>query len=162
VLSALVEITYPWAMFLFATLLGALQWLVLRRYFRGAGWWIVATAAGVVVGGYIGVSYTLQDLYIGRRGELDPILTWSTFGAVLGLAQWLVLRLRCEHAHVWVLANVLLWPAAWVISNPIGFTLAQGIVVGGVTGLVLVWLLRRPRPPGSRPAGSSSPGEPAP
>lgn len=150
-------IFYPVGLLGYTLLPAVLQWWVWRRHWSEPGWWIAATTAGVLSGILFGVSYILQDLYIGVRGELDTVLTWSAFGAVLGIAQWLVLRRRFDHAYVWVLANVLSWPAGWVIARLIGLALNIGdvdwadpvvrpAVVGAATGLALVWLLRRPRP----------------
>jgi hypothetical protein len=70
-------------------LIGAIQWVVLRRVLPGAGWWIVATALG------------------GAIGELGMTLSplWST--AVLGIAQCLVLRRTLPRANWWPLATIL-------------------------------------------------------
>ena len=39
--------------------IGTLQWLVLRHWFSGAGWWVLATAVGVAVVHAIGDPYPL-------------------------------------------------------------------------------------------------------
>jgi hypothetical protein len=68
-------------------------------------------APGIAIGTRVGVAYVLQYLYLEvEQGELDPLLTGSTFGALRSLAQWLVLRRPFERAHAWVLANMLVWP----------------------------------------------------
>ncbi len=66
----------------FGTFVGVLQWLMLRRQFTGAGWWILASTAGWVValpvGGFFG---------------------WAALGTVYGVVTgshllWLLLRKR--------------------------------------------------------------------
>lgn len=150
------SVTAPAAWLLYPLLIGLLQWLVLRRHFRGAGLWMAATAAGLVCSSYLAGRYVLEDLYVGQRGELDPILSHSAFGAVLGVAQWLVLRRASGRAFWWVLVNMLGWPMAWAASRIVDLVLnidvanwidlaVRGTVAGAVTGLVLVWLLGHSR-----------------
>ena len=111
--------------------LGFAQWLVLRRYIqRMTRWeWVLATA----LGGF----------------------------PVLGFGQWLVLRRYIQKAGWWALANAVAWPVGvpvyvigvlllldyqlrgrstdvpWIVSGVL-----MGVVVGAITGIALVWLLR--------------------
>lgn len=79
---------------------------------------------------------------------------WSglTLGLLLGLLQYLMLRFRVERASWWILVNLIAWTIGitlYAILTPIvgtwliGFTVS-GLIAGGLTGAVLVWLLRRP------------------
>ncbi len=84
-------------------------------------------------------------------------------GPVLGCAQWLVLRRHVTGAGLWMPANALAWafgmvlvfagvsafvdrgvgPASLVVA---AFSLAAtGAVVGGIHGLVLVWMIGQRR-----------------
>ncbi len=131
---------------------GVLQWLVLRRRVPQPGWWAVASAAGLLLGTYLATSRQLLDLYLARRDQLDSLLAYSTLGATLGLAQWLVLRRWSPQAHWWILANMLAWPIGWAMGAALGALLSWpwmvGIepvwtasIAGLATGVVLAWLL---------------------
>ena len=53
------------------TVAGALQWLVLRRQVARAGWWVLASTVGWVVGGLV-------------SGITDAAVGWAVLGAVYG------------------------------------------------------------------------------
>ena len=56
---------------LFGPVVGALQWLVLRRQVAWAGWWVLASAVGWVVGGLM-------------AGIAAGVVGWVVAGAVYG------------------------------------------------------------------------------
>lgn len=76
---------------LIGAVLGGIQWLILRRYFAGAGWWIIASAAG-----FIGFAVI---------GPLDDILTLVVLlglipGATTGAALvWLLRQPPVERSN---------------------------------------------------------------
>lgn len=108
-------------------------------------------------------------------------------GTSLSVAQWLALRGRVPQAWLWALAGGIGWlasvPAAWlggfIIGMPLGvivaavggnvgatvgglavplvWVLITGMTVGGVTGLVLMELLRRTSE--QHPAGAGRKGD---
>lgn len=116
---------------------GVAQWLVLRLYLPRSGWWPVATAAGLLTG-----------------------------NALVGPLQCLILHRHVRKAGWWVLTSTLVWPFAMVIGTRVVLTLPHlvshrgwawsmmslhalsgfivGTLVGALTGLNLVKLLRRP------------------
>ncbi len=53
------------------TVLGVLQWLVLQRQVARAGWWVLASTVGWVVGGLV-------------SGITDTAVGWAALGAVYG------------------------------------------------------------------------------
>jgi len=85
-------------------------------------------------------------------------------GTVLGFAQWLVLkayvRVYIRQAGWWMAANAIAWALGLFVAfmgagiqKSDGFSLetalieaatgaAMGSVIGGITGIVLVWLLK--------------------
>ena len=73
---------------LFGTVLGTLQWVVLRRYVTGAGWWVVASTLGWVLGGAAtAIVGPARAEYVG----------WAVLGAVYGVVTgcalvWLLRR----------------------------------------------------------------------
>lgn len=137
--------------------IGILQWLVLRRAVSQAGWWVLASIAGVSLGHAFG----------------DAAPDWLPFGmlasfggAAIGTMQWLCLRGRVSQAGWWVLASTV----SWFLGLAVGVTIADaiglmtlvgfgdwlqyaiphafvggvaGAVTGVITGFVLVWLLQR-------------------
>jgi hypothetical protein len=152
-----VQVASAWLLMLTAP--AVLQGLVLRRRLHGAGWqtlagWVAVSAAGLIGGAYLMASRQLLDLYLNGRDGLDQVLGYSTLGAALGVAQWLVLRRWTPRAHGWVLASLLAWPAGWGLAQLVG-VFWSGPKLGGVepaliaglaglmTGAALGWLLPR-------------------
>jgi hypothetical protein len=71
------------------TVMAVAQWAVLRRWFAGAGWWILAGAVGGLAQGMVGASF----------GEFHAAMSygagWLAYGVVTGLAlAWLSNRNR--------------------------------------------------------------------
>lgn len=114
--------------------LGLCQWMVLHSKMLGAGWgssagwWAPSTILGFIVGLFV-----VDILYI---IGLDLIST-AMYGAVVGLAQWFVLRQRVRMSAWWILATVVGWLAAFSVNLAVFW---QGMIVGGVTGIALVLL----------------------
>jgi hypothetical protein len=107
---------------LVATLPGFLHWLILRRWFPHAGWWVLASGAGLAVA-----------------------------GAAVGTLQWVVLRRWVSRAGWWVLASSISWIVAEYaylkltrasdVRLLLG-TAVSGALSGAITGLTLVRLMR--------------------
>jgi hypothetical protein len=124
---------------------GTAQWFLLRRHFPGAGWWVLATTVGWVVGEFL--SSELE-------ASLGPsIVTFAVFGAPIAISQWIVLRRHFRSAGWWVLAGIVWFDglAALQAYRAFGTGVLVGFVTlvvlyGAITGGVMVWLLRQPRP----------------
>ncbi|MCK4900956.1 MAG: hypothetical protein KAS38_19405 [Anaerolineales bacterium] len=113
--------------------IGILQWLLLRKYISGAGWWVLASMVVLVVG-------QLNDHVIG----------FSAYGLGFGIAQWLVLRRSVPRSGEWIFASVAGWTLGralgMVMFNRIGFVMGNatfGVIVGIITGGAMVWILRQ-------------------
>lgn len=121
--------------------LAGAQYLVLRTLVPWAGAWAVVTVVGWTVGFCVGESFVRNR----PRGQF-------IFGAIVGVAQALVLT-----------AHVGGWTGAWLAASCVsiggsdtalkhairnhGFptrlsVVVLGVVIGGSTGLLLVWVLR--------------------
>ncbi len=92
--------------------LGAAQWLVLRRYLQRAGGWVLATTIG----------YGLPLLFpfgLGQSmpGPLMGMVAPVGFGVALGLLQWLVLRGRVRNAAWWILVSIGGWLLAFALTD---------------------------------------------
>lgn len=96
-------------------ILGVGQWLVLRRQMRRFGWWIVANIIAWPIG--IILTFWVNDLL--------QAWTWSPCG---GLYAW-------SSIPNWFLSSYL---SIWDLPN----LLALGVVVGTLTGLVLIYAQR--------------------
>jgi hypothetical protein len=125
--------------------IGAAQWLVLRRYLSMEPWWIVATALGVAIGDGVGALLTGAGTEIG-----DLLVTGLVTGVAVGVSQWALLRGRVRAANLWVLAAVA-WPIGWTVTWAIGVDVERGYAVFGsagalvfaaITGLAMLLMLR--------------------
>ena len=131
------------------TCIGIAQWLVLRRLIPRAGWWLLASIIGFAVGKGVSDVVAHETGFVGFGG--------AAIGAVLGIAQWIVLRRHVAQAGWWVLASALAWAVGWGIisvvdeaaSGPTGTTYVVGAsgaaVAGVITAVALVRLLRQRR-----------------
>ena len=142
------------------SMVGILQWLVLRRRVSNAGWWVLASTVGFIVGqGGVEVAMYVAFGYPEEMGGMSsftnvlgqtvvPALT----GAVIGTLQWLVLRGKVSRAGWWVLASIVGWVLGVTVAEIIPWgveemgILSSLVVSGAVTGAALVWLLRQPVP----------------
>ncbi len=107
--------------------LGASQWLMLRRYIQRAGWWIGATAAGWMAG------YLWSLLLFPPGSDTSPNLAlWLLFlfiGLASGSCQWLLMRLQFERASIWIAVAI----GSMAIAS-------AGLMLGGIRGLAIFWL----------------------
>lgn len=129
---------------------GTLQWKVLQAHLSLTGNWIVASALGGA-----GVMLIVLTLYmISSLGQLPGLLPFlesaAPFAAlfIIGTAQWFVMRQHLARSGWWILASIasgipgnalFIWhpfPEIWI-------WVSIGIVYPCLTGLALVWLLRR-------------------
>jgi hypothetical protein len=131
------------------TIIGILQWIILRRHFSKAGWWIVTSGVGWFVGCLL--------MLLLNVGDIPMILKC---GVIVPLFQWFVMRQHFSKAGWWIFASA----AGLVISFPIlimltmismvrelsGIThlpimgIITGAIMGIITGIALVWLLQHP------------------
>lgn len=149
------------------TILGLLQWLILRNWAHGLRWWswVLATVLGQLVGtSMVGIA-VLGSLATGALGGLGAhvgghvlqLVTKAMSGALTGglegFAQWVVLRRYLRTAGWWIvgmmLAEVLSAAASLVVGQGAASEqldllvirgLSSGFIVGAITGAVLVWL----------------------
>ena len=119
--------------------IGIAQWLVIRRYFSQAGWWILASAVGWIAGwGLISSGSIVPQ----GGGLINTMIAGGVFGLTVGVAQWIVLRRWVKLASVWILLSVPGWTIG--LFGILG-TILVGVVVGAITGFALDFLLRFPR-----------------
>jgi serine/threonine-protein kinase len=141
--------------------IGFAQWLVLRQQIDNAGWWILATLAGRAIGwaaDWVTFSVVLRTITIMGVAERNTSIiladTASTIvsGALIGVAQWLVLRQQVHRAGWWVPATsasrMMGLTIFWILAERMDWTVARvmnEMTIGAVTGAVLIVLLRQHR-----------------
>jgi hypothetical protein len=137
-------------------IIGATQWWLLRDRLPIGLSWIVASMAAMAVPA-AGILEPSLGGYVGYFWLIAMTTPWAfaIVGAWVGLAQWLVLRRHVSGALLWVPASALGW-CAWMLRQPnTGLaSLTIGVAAGLVTGIVMAFLLRRPR---SMPARAAQP-----
>ena len=118
-------------------LVGALQWLLLRRQIARAGRWVLANIGAVLIVGAI----------VFGVGAVNADVGWvvgaGLSGTLVGVLQWLVLRGQVARAGWWVVASTLGWIAGMPVGGFLGWA-ALGAMYGAITGVGIVWLLRQP------------------
>jgi hypothetical protein len=151
--------------------IGFLQWLVLRLRLRRLRWWswVLATILGQVAGTFvIGLAVVLPILlgtmltvarHVGEAAlqVATQLVTGGILGAVIGFAQFLVLR-RHPLAAWWVLAAAIAGAITAVVPPipALGSAFDQavaaiitrfvtGLITGSITGVALVWLIEKPQ-----------------
>ena len=137
-----------------ATVLGALQWLVLRTRIPKSGWWVVATGVGMLGGvGLAGGLVETVSRAAGRQWNLDSrlelLVLYGLIGFVLALAQLPILWRHIRGFAFWPLIGIVGWLALGLLmGKSIDRTsdiFALGAVPAAFTGLGLIWLIRSPR-----------------
>jgi serine/threonine-protein kinase len=140
------------------SVVGLMQWVVLRRQISKAGWWVLASVTGLAVS--IGAGTAVAALIDGSFGldDLAVLCIWTAVfalgGALIGVSQQLILRQQVSRASWWVLASTLGWALSIFVAggfllaldSQIGAFLVGGVVLGLVTVVAMVWLLRQPVP----------------
>jgi hypothetical protein len=127
-------------------MVGVAQWLVLQHWIEQSSRWIWLSAASIAVGAVL-------NIFVATSASGDArtlVLAGGAAGALLGGAQWLVLRGQVAPAGWWIPANILALATLFVLADTLGgegqvfpALLASGAACAGVTGGALAWLLRR-------------------
>lgn len=145
------------------------QWVLLRHQLTRAGWWIVASVVGLIIG--TGLSFVASQYILQVAGLTASFASvGATVGFGTGLAQWAVLRLQGRRSGWWILASTAGYSLGVLaaVNNPVDIPLRSalifgpafggviGVVSGIVTGATMRWLLRRPGTSGEIISASES------
>ena len=146
------------------TVFGFAQWFVLTKQFKHAAVWVLSTAVAVSVGMtlvpivILGLAYASNINVVG----IDYVVSGAILGVVFGLPQWwFVLRKQFKRAAVWLLATAVAVSAGMMVAPGViralrlfaepgivsgaGIAAVFGTILGIITGLPLIWLLRHPK-----------------
>jgi hypothetical protein len=97
--------------------------------------WTLATAFGMLLG-YLPFTLIIQDVELGIARVIIPILA----GALIGLAQWIVLRGYVTRSYDWIL-NLA---GGWVLGYTIGLfvvDLLSGVQISTLVGYILFGII---------------------
>lgn len=137
--------------FIEGTVVGTMQWFVLRHPLKSMRWrsWALATALGAFVAWTLGMIpstffFTGADTGTTTTTQMSDLMVYAlaaamglALGAILGVPQWLVLRRYVLKASWWVLANSL----AWMLGMVIVFIGTSFIPAGAIALQVALLLL---------------------
>lgn len=146
-----------------------MQWLALRRVVQRAGFWVLASIIGFTISSSI---HGVVCHVYGYPDDLGPFgaLVWTLFfilgGTLTGLLQQRILRHQVRRSGWWVPASAAGWGLSLIGLAIACFVLPTGrkgpapfvlllirelivptigtVLLGIVTGGVLIWLLRQP------------------
>jgi hypothetical protein len=138
------------------TVIGFAQWLVLRRYVTASTRWDwtdgISWAAGYVLG--------LLLIQLLPSTLFAALIGYFLFGVIVALLQWPVLRREIPQVLTWLAASALAWALGYwasqavlslftdplippVVSTTV-IAVTSGLVAGAITGLALIWIVRKP------------------
>lgn len=119
---------------------GTFSWIVLLAHQKNLVWWIPVTAVGWAAGFSMG---TLAAQSLGVSEVNFGLVVGSVTGAVLGVAQWLVLQKSMKRAFWWIPVSIFALTSAFMFYRPnlTGWGFFYGILYGIVTSVAMVGLL---------------------
>jgi hypothetical protein len=138
------------------TVIGFAQWLVLRRYVTVSTRWDwtdgISWAAGYILGLLL-IQFLPSTVFV-------IFIGYFLFGVIVALVQWPVLRREIPQVLTWMVASAVAWAVGYwvsqavlslftdpVIDPVVGTTViavSSGLVAGAITGLALIWIVRKP------------------
>ena len=139
------------------TIIGFAQWIVLRRYVTPSTQWVLADgiswAAGYILGLFL-IQLLPSTLFAAFIG-------YFLFGVIVALLQWPVLRREIPHVITWIVASAIAWAVGFWVSQAVlslifhgpaiaptwstsVIAVTSGLVAGAITGIALIWIVRRP------------------
>jgi hypothetical protein len=145
------DVLFPILIVGFGLVIGAFQQRGLRRSLGDAKRWALATGLGFGGGMALVVATGLGEAPGLAAQITQGAVAGALVGAVIGSAQWLVIRARVPGARWWVIASIAGWAVGAAVGDAVGY-FADGldlvvapVVAASVTGIALVALLR-PQP----------------
>ena len=138
------------------TVIGFAQWLVLRRYVTASTQWDwtdgISWAAGYILG--------LLLIQLLPSTVFAAFIGYFLFGVIVALVQWPVLRREIPQVFTWLVASAIAWAIGYwasqavlslftapLIEPVVGtavIAITSGLVAGAITGLALIWIVRKP------------------
>jgi hypothetical protein len=151
------------------TMVGLMQWFVLRRVVTKSGFWVLASIIGFLVSSGIHTAASYFWKIPDDLGHLPGVLAWTLSfilgGTLTGLLQQRILCHQVRRSGWWVPVSATGWGLGVIglaifffvvpmmkngpfvlllIRNLIAPTVLGAGLLGIVTGATLIWLLRQP------------------
>ena len=130
----------PW----YGLVIGTFQYLLLRQKLTKMGWWILVTSLGWSLV-WLGIALRTNPL-----GDIDIpssagyfLIAGTSVGVLIGVIQWLILRMQVAYASWWIPINGLGFGIAGIILANISSWLEYMIVftIPCISTGILLWLL---------------------
>ncbi|MBN2502624.1 MAG: hypothetical protein JXB38_17725 [Anaerolineales bacterium] len=154
---------YPIEFAVLGFIMGATQWIVIKRHLPEPGHWIKKTLLGYLLASII---FMVADILTTGLGQgkmhhaiiyLSYLICFTLMGTIIGTAQWTLLRPYYRQAKLWVPVSVvgflvffwsLLLPMVVEPEYSIWYwyplSVLGQLLVAIITGVTLVFLIRRP------------------
>jgi hypothetical protein len=142
--------------------LGAFQWEALKKFVASRWRWVIATGLGLAIGEMIVASgnYFLSANDLKPAYSIGVIVAGFIIGTTLGTAQGFTLRGQIDQSNLWIIASAIGMGLAFSLtqgllsegvygsdaeefSSLIFFSLGAVLVYSVITGVLLLWLLRK-------------------
>ncbi len=124
----------------FGASIGLSQWLVLRKHLPVKFWWVLLTAAGLVVGLFGAFAAMRLPGYF-------AIFFWISPGVIVGAVQSFLLHTHARAAWRWVLPSAFSWAMViFTLSESMTALIiipALSLITGAISGFVLSSILSR-------------------
>ena len=120
------------------------QMISVRRILPLTWRWVWGAAVGMGIPFIAAV--VIDEIWFdaAEGSDMGLVLVGAVGGALAGLIQARVLKPHTNQAQWWILASLVSWGLAELTSVAFGEVgiLVGGIVLGGVSGVLLIWMLR--------------------
>lgn len=152
------EVAFPAVIGITGTLVGSLQWLLIRSRAAHTAGWIPATGLGLLV-----ALLVLVHLPVGTA--FPGVLLWAAIHALIvmlavGLLQWRAIR-HIDPTRQWLWFSIAVWLAAGIIGDTVGHlsgndgvgTMLVFLLWAALTAPILYRLLDQTRSSPTHPVG---------
>jgi hypothetical protein len=96
----------------FGIIIGFTQWLLLRKFLPGSGWWVLITTLALALG-IVGVNLIGAVMY---WEYISSIFAFIMLGLTVGILQTFLLRRYLKYVNLWLLVSVIGWGGGAGIS----------------------------------------------
>ena len=128
------------------TVIGMAQSWALRKKFKGLEWWVLVN---IVSWGFLGFTGIGVVGWMAPKTSLIPlrivygIINGTLAGGGIGFTQWLLLKRQIPQAWRWILAMSMGWAMGLAIGWTFGGVLraATGLFLAEVIGLLVAWIV---------------------
>ncbi len=140
--------------------IGLAQGLILQQRLGIAPQWILVSIAswGLIAASSGAIGWVAPETLLPQLRLMFGVMQGALVGTLLGLGQWLVFKQHVKGSSWWILASAVSWAIAlgvgWTVggvlrqsthlflSEVVGLTLTW-MIVAAMTGISLIWLLRK-------------------